>query len=62
MKNNIKKQPHTIIRIKEGDGNLFDYFSRNARFEGGEYLIEKDGIVLIDKSPKALFEKLKNLK
>ena len=59
--NTIKKQKHTIIRINESEGNLFDYFSRNARYEGGEYLIERNGTVLVDKSPALLFEKLKTM-
>lgn len=60
IKKNKKRKP-TIIRIKESDGNLFDFFSRNARYVGGKYLVERKGTILIDDSPALLFEKLKAL-
>jgi len=56
----IKNKKHSIIRIKESDGVLFDFFSRNARYNSGQYLIERNGVVLVGKSPAELFEKLKN--
>ncbi len=59
-KNTIKMCKPTIIKITEAEETLFDLFSRNAKYYKGEYYIMFNEKELVAKTPKDLFQKVKN--
>lgn len=60
MKTNSKvkvTEGFTQKKLKEIKENTFKAFTKKAKYQGGEYLIEFEGKVIAAKTPQELFEK-----